>query len=431
MRLVPALVNDSSLATVSRPKRTVIGITPNQERTQSMEIIAATLIGMATAAFAYLTYRLQLGQSFKRLHYSSFMTPLIAPINDDVRHLLTLRCDGEDLINPILCVACVENTGRSPILSSDFSGPLIIRSRDAAIFRAGLLEFQPSYIVDVHSLDGLHIDLVKNGLNIGPMLLNPHDKIKIIYIADIVPEQWELEVVGHIAGIDEIRRIPKPGQGTIHSFFVTPMNLNSGRRTTTTMGSLSFEIMISPVFLDPENSFSNHLKVQVERTVVQDPHIMTVILRNDSSVPFEAEGDNIFTINVGDIIMIPLLAQINNKNLSESVIERYVSMKGAQEISIASPKLGPGQYFTIITVISGKCSNLSFNCSDYTPRDASVIRLETEELIERNLARMEPRLFLSNQKMYQLWRFLIRKYPWLKTCVRASKTSDSRAHTKP
>src|SRR5689334_7758833 len=108
-----------------------------------MEFVIATLIAIVALIVAWLTYRSQLVQSFKRLHYSSFMTSLVPALNDEFVDLLTIRFDGEDLILPILCVAVIENTGKVPIIPQDFNGPLTIRSQDKAVFRGGILRPHP------------------------------------------------------------------------------------------------------------------------------------------------------------------------------------------------------------------------------------------------------------------------------------------------
>jgi hypothetical protein len=89
-----------------------------------MGFVIGTLIAVLTLVVTYLAYKAQKNQSFKRLHYSSFMAPLVLSRWYDNEDTITVRQDGEEFILPFLCAARIENTGRAPILPSDFNGPL-------------------------------------------------------------------------------------------------------------------------------------------------------------------------------------------------------------------------------------------------------------------------------------------------------------------
>jgi hypothetical protein len=150
----------------------------------AMDFLVGTFIGMAGLAIAYLTYRSQVGQSFKRVHYSSFIAPLLIPRSEELMRSIVIRCQGEELINPLLCVARFENTGRSPIVPSDFNSPISIRMQGPSIFRTGVLSWNRPGMIDVNRHpDALIVDLKSGEINIGPTLLNPRDSVTMAFIA--------------------------------------------------------------------------------------------------------------------------------------------------------------------------------------------------------------------------------------------------------
>jgi hypothetical protein len=190
------------------------------------------------------------------------MTSLVPLVNDEVFELLSIRFDGEDLIDPVLCVAVIENTGKAPILPQDFNGPLTVRSQDKAVFRGGILRVHPPNMFDIERPNSLNIKTCKNGINIGPTLINPRNRILLALIAEVIPERWKLEVVSRIAGIEHIIDLPKPGggNGTNVTFTAHPLGIpTKSSFDNFTPDQLTLNVSIFPVVIDPGGMFGDQL----------------------------------------------------------------------------------------------------------------------------------------------------------------------------
>jgi len=379
----------------------------------TLEFVLGFLLAVATGIIAYLAYRTQLSQSFKRLHYTSFITPLIFPTMEEGAPTITVGLNGETFINPLLCAARIENTGRAPVVPADFDGPLAISCEGPAIFRTGQIECNPPGIIDINKRpDVLGVELSEAELRIGPVLLNPHDNITVVYIADAAPDDWELKVSGRIAGIEEIIKLPRLIEGTRVTVFSRPIstfpypNFDSARPS-----GLHLTVMVMPVLACSGDSLGQPVNVFVDGEEVADAHIVNFLIdnvgKNQSS---SLSGRAAFQLLNTTIIKLNKIAADGDADIRLAPDIQFER----STVSFNLPHLQPGTGVNASLIVSGNCPNTTVSTSGFTLESAQLMHTDTSKVIESNLAQAEPRLLLSNQRLYRKWHDMQKVYPWLR-----------------
>jgi hypothetical protein len=384
-----------------------------------MEFAIGTLIGIASVLLAFLGYRTGLRQSFKRIHYTSFITPLIIPdLGQSLAHV-TVYQGTEELIFPFLCVARIENTGRAPILPTDFDGPIITRHHnEMAIFRYGRLGSNRPGILDPDKPNGINVNVKGSEVCIGPTLLNPRDSITIEYVADIIPEEWELQVTGRIAGVEELLRIPRPNPiSTNVSAFGTdliPIVDTSG--SPPVLPSLTSLVMICPILISDAN-FNKKLQVLAGGREYPNAHLITVSLRNAQPSILEEDSRRYIQLATPDAknacLEELLVSDDSGVEQRDRIIgnrRRYATCN-AVGFRITTPRLPGGWGIRVSWVISGDCSEISLSSHGFNVTNSQIIRMDTTELIKNNLAQAQSRVFVTTQAFHKFRRYLENNYP--------------------
>jgi hypothetical protein len=385
-----------------------------------MEFAIGTLVAMLAIVFAYLTYRSQLRQSFKRIHYSSFMTHFIIPQDDETRQSLTVRHAGTDLIYPFLCGTKIENTGRSPILVSDFNGPIVIQHKGTIIFRCGRMMLNRPNIIDVDSPESLKLAAPKNEIHIGPTLLNPRDSITLVYVVDALPNELKIEVIGRVAGIEKIVRLPKNNEHTTFTLNGQDLPIASTENIQKSAPvGLSTSIIVLPVLFDPDNMFSNRMDVFMRGTMVKDAHMVSIVISNDGATSVEHSESNTMTLKLPQSRIIRLIsAQAERRSpggpsplITDADAELHL-VPASHQIIVNPPRLTPNETLRITLLVSGNCDDLTAHGT--ISYNAQIIKFDVHDILEQNFAKAGPRLLLSNRRAYTLWHSLTETYPWLR-----------------
>jgi hypothetical protein len=390
-----------------------------------MEFAIVTLLTIIGLGIGYLAYQSQQRQSFKRLHYTSFIMPLILPRSDEAKESISVRQGSYNFVYPVLCAARIENTGRAPILPSDFNGPFTIRVKGPAGFRCGEVISNRPDILDMRHPAAIDVSIERSEISIGPTLLNPRDSIAVIYVADAAPKEWELEVGGRIAGIEEIVRLPKPHEGSIISHHkIRPLLQapDTPLGSSPTPRDLSLLIMVWPVLASPGKMFADQLQVFVDRNVVPDAHLLFVTLDNQGPPFMQTNAELGIIVKMPESSVVKLLSvtvqgadgnEQNSSAVPDDILRGF--RLGSNTIQIYPPSLPFGWGLVAIFIVSGDCANLTAESLGINLGAAEIWRMETDNLIEANLAQAKPRILLTNRVLYRLWHSLKNRYPpWLK-----------------
>jgi hypothetical protein len=384
-----------------------------------MAAFIVAVLSVATLVVAYLGYRAQLRQSYKRLHYSSFMTALVLPRFGDAADSIKVHQGPEELICPVLCVARIENTGRAAIPPSDFSGPLTIRPKGLALFRCGEVSWNRPDILDPRRPKNVDVNIGNSEFSIHPTLLNPNDSITVAYVADVIPEKWELEVSGRIAGIEEVIRVPTPTHDST-SCTGTGKSLSSTiDATLDRSASPSFSVLafVSPILASPPKMFSGQLDVFVDSDCIADAHLATITITNEGSAHVQSGLEYSLTGKVAESsIKKRYSIAIYDAAGAERTSPEHVGLTAdftAHCILIKFANLEPGWTIAANFYTSGNCGDLAIGTHGFSLSNATLMHLDTDGIIEANLAQVKPRLLLTNQLLYKQWHAIATRYPWL------------------
>jgi hypothetical protein len=383
-----------------------------------MEFVTVTVIAVASLVVAYFTYRAQVAPGFKRLHYTSVAFDLVLSIvHDDLRGLFKLYLKGEELINPVVCAACIQNTGRAPIRPDDFDAPLTIESAEkAAIFRGGIIECDPPNIFDIDRdrSDKAPFAVKMNKFMIRPVLLNPDDKFELAYIADMIPEKWDLSVSCRIVGLKQVVRVPRLADGLRQEIYAEPISM-PGAVSPLEPGleRLSLFVWSAPILADIGGRFNDSLDLRVGNRVVQNPNLLYVIVSNEQKEVAAHNGSGIVSVDLPGARISRLVARRADYSKHERDGASYVSKVNNHKITVKIPELNPGDSVRVSAIISETCSKPIVEFENLAIDEAVLLQLKTgDDLIEKNLAKMDPKILLSNQPLYLSWQRLRERYEW-------------------
>lgn len=382
-----------------------------------MEFLIATVIAVAGLAIAYFTYRAQVAPVFKRLHYTSVAFDLVLPIvHKDLRRLFKVYLNGQELINPVVCAARIQNTGKSPIRPDDFDAPLTIESAEKeVIFRGGVIECDPPNIfnVDADRSGKAPFAVKMNKFMIRPVLLNPGDKFKLAYIADMFPEKWDLSVSCRIAGVKQVARIPRLADGLRQEIYAEPISLpGSITPSEPRRDRLSLFVWVAPILANIGRGFNDSLDLRVDNRTVENPSLLCVIVSNGRNEVASHNGSSIVTVDLPGTQITRLVTRLADSSDHEHDSASHTHKISSHKIAIKVPQLGPEDSIRVSAIISGTCSKPIVESENFTVDEAVMLQLRASDLLEKNLAEMNPRILLSNQWLYLLWQRLREKREW-------------------
>jgi hypothetical protein len=189
---------------------------------------------------------------------------------------------------------------------------------------------------------------------------------------------------------------------------------------------LALDVVIIPVVIDPGGMFGDQLEVAMGNTVVKEAHTITIAIYNSTSTPTNNRASTI-SFDFPDTRILRAITQTDGMTITTAEASRRVRLDGDHKISISLPRLGKDQTFRVVMIASGKCGKPAVVCREFIPDHATLLRFETNDIIDQNLAQMEPRLLLSNQRMYRLWHESIKKHPWVRRLPVFNKDRDNEA----
>jgi hypothetical protein len=386
-----------------------------------MGFAITTVIAIVALVIAYLTYRAQVAPMLKRLHYASLAFDLVMPVvHDDLRDIFKLYLKGQELINPIVCAARIQNTGRAPIRRDDFDGPLTIQSaEEAAIFRGGLMDCDPANIFDFDHAGKVPFKVMKNKFMISPVLLNPGDKFEIVYIADMVPEKWDVSVSCRIAGLEQVAQVPRIADGMRHNLYVEPIKI-PGRETPENVvpgepnpDRLSLFVWATPMLAGTGGRFDRNLDLRVDNKSIEDPNLLYIIIHNGRKATEIHERRGSVSVDLPGARIVRLIARHVDAASHESNAAQHIRILNSHKISVRIPELESGDTIRVSAVISGSCTDPLVEFRNFTVDEAVLMRFRDIDLIETNLAQLRPKILLSNQRLYRSWLRLCERYRWL------------------
>jgi hypothetical protein len=244
--------------------------------------------------------------------------------------------------------------------------------------------------------------------------MNPKDRVTLYYIADMIPEEWGIEVASHIAGVQKIIHLPHPrveSGSTAHTMRILPLPGATMKKELDVpdIDQLMLTVWTAPVFANPNELFRDLLDVIVDETVVENPASVVISIHNGEGEPCDFSDETEIHIDFPDAEIIRILIQGEGEALKELDLTRRAKLVGPHTIVIRPPHLDRGETLNVCAIISGDYSSVKVSCKDFLPNQAMWVELVLDDLVGNNLAKMQPQLLLSNQKAYLLWQRLAPK----------------------
>jgi hypothetical protein len=339
-----------------------------------MQFLAGLLVGVAgvagviTMIFAYLTWKAQLKQTDKRLHYVYYVSSLTLSRDDVTREAIKYYLNGEQLVNPKVYVIKIENAGNAPVVPSDFQSPIIMRFPASRFVELAFRENRPNI------LRREQIDLADSDreLRLGPALLNPHDTLRVIALVQGAND--DLSITGRLAGVEQIVRIPPMDLNpaaelrlinknwhdrTVGRINPKPRNMDvqSGDRA---LGTIKSEF---PLFANPDGAVEmllDGVEVRVHGESTNSPAIIRYSFTNENRQEVTlSDQDAPLSIQSG-----PSQFRHANASIRRQIGRRYdvreeVTMSlSPHELRIPPFRLGPGDMLNVDMIIDGSSDHL-------------------------------------------------------------------------
>jgi hypothetical protein len=384
----------------------------------AMEFMIGTVVGIVGLAITYLAYRAQTASTFKRLQYTGLAMDLINPlVNDELRNHFKVYLKNQELINPVACIARIQNTGKAPILPSDFDGPLTIQSaEEAAIFRGGVIDCNPPNIFDPDRPESFSFQVKQNKFMIGPFLLNPDDRIQVTYVADMAPETWDVEVKCRIVGIKQVMRLPLAKDSFQQTVSVEPIQIPGNEASGNfppDPNQLSLVVFVGPMLMNIGEGFSDEFCIKVGNEFLNDPHLAYITVTNGREKAYNPNGSSLLSIDFGGTEITRLIAYNPDIAADEHDGTAHDTAEDRHKVFIRLPHLDPGESIRVAGILSASCDNPGFEFHDFMADHGMFMRFTTHDPIKENLAQMHPKILLSNQKLYRGWQRLRDRYQWI------------------
>jgi hypothetical protein len=382
-----------------------------------VEFLIATVIGVVGLSIAYFTYLAQVAPGFKRLHYTSVAFDLVLPVvHNDLRGLFKLYLKGQELINPVVCAARIQNTGKAPIRPEDFDAPLTIEAAEKdVIFRGGTIECDPPNIfkADRDRSNEAPFQVQMNKFTIRPVLLNPDDKFEVVYIADMIPEKWDLTVSCRIAGVKQAVRVPRLADGQQLEMYFERIELPGGvTQPEPGRERLNLYIWSAPILADTDRRFEDFLDLRVGNKTVKNPNLLYVIISNEGRQAITPSGSSVVSVDLPGTRINRLVTRLADSSEDERDGASYVRTINSHKIAVRVPQLNPGETIRASAIVSGNCAKPIVESKDFVADEALLVQVRTGDHIEKNLAKMNPKILLSNQRLYLIWQRKREEYEW-------------------
>jgi hypothetical protein len=378
-----------------------------------LEFLIATVISVAGLLIAYFTYLAQVAPGLKRLHYTSVAFDLVLPVvHDDLRGLFKLYLKGQELINPVVCAARIQNTGKASIRPDDFDAPLTIEAAEKdVIFRGGSIESNPPNIfrVDPDRSGEAPFQVQMNKFMIRPVLLNPDDKFEVVYIADMIPEKWDLTVSCRIAGVKRAVQVPRLGDGQLVGMYAEWIGMPAD---VAQPEQLYLYVWSAPILADTGERFEDSLDLRVGNKTVKNPSLLYVVIKNERSQALAPSGSTGVSVDLPGTQIIRLVTRLADSSEDERDGASYVSRVNSHQIVVRVPQLNPGDTIRVSAIVSGSCPKPIVELKGLAADQALLIQVRAADHIEKNLAKLNPKILLSNRRLYVIWQRQREKYLW-------------------
>ncbi|WP_284433646.1 hypothetical protein [Streptomyces sp. TUS-ST3] len=366
--------------------------------------IALVALGVSWAAFVWQ----KRGGSFKRLHYTAYYELLMLQRGEEAIDSLisgpisvNLEPSGRRLALPMVFELRLANTGKAPILQSDFASPLTIRFGSHCNFVGGSMEVNRGSIAEFFGEDPF--ELGDGCLRIKPFLMNAGDEVTLSGILNGPVDDDGIEVSGRIAGVETFSRLKPKGTGIRLTAQVRSM-LFERMEDWPGIGRIQAKAIVMRKFLPLDEiapgATEGHISTRVNGTPVHDMHVAAFTLEAVSGGTTDAAQGSI-TFETTESTLVNNEVELDGVKLSEQRARHLISWS-AKKVTIRTGRIRYGQNLVVRFITEGGMEDLRVTRMPSCITDVQIMRMKIiEDPLGRNLLEMQPRFLLFSQRAHR------------------------------
>ena len=274
------------------------------------------------------------------------------------------------------------------------------------IFRGGSIESDPPNIfrVDPDRSGEAPFQVQMNKFMIRPVLLNPDDKFEVVYIADMIPEKWDLSVSCRIAGVKQAVQVPRLGDGQRVGMYAEWIGVPADvTQPVPSREQLYLYVWSAPILADTGGRFEDSLDLRIGNKTVENPSLLYVIIKNERLQALAPSGSTEVSVDLPGTRIVRLVTRLADASEDERDGASYVSRINSHQIVVRVPQLNSGETILVSAIVSGNCPKPIVEPKGLAADEALLIQVRAGDHIEKNLAKLNPKILLSNRRLYLIW----------------------------
>jgi hypothetical protein len=374
-----------------------------------VEFAIGTAIAIVALAVSWIALAWQKrGGTFKRIHYTAYYELLTLQRNEEaIDNLISgpisvnLEPSGRRLIIPLVFELRLANTGRAPILKSDFSSPLTIRFGDHCNFVGGAMKVNRGSISEFFGDDPFELD--DGCLRIKPFLMNPGDEVTLSGMLNGLVDDDGIEVSGRIAGVQTFGRLKPKGDGITMKMHVRSM-LFERMEEWPAVGRIEAKALVIRKFLPLDDiapgATEARISTRLNGTPVRDMHLLAFILKALADSPADSSEGSI-TFETANSTFLNCEVELDGTVLSEQRARHLVSWS-ENKVTIRSRRILKNQDLVVRMITDGSVDDLAVTRKPNYINDVQIMRTEiVEDPLGRNLLDIQPQFLLFSQRAHR------------------------------
>lgn len=314
---------------------------------------------------------------------------------------VNLEPGGRRLVLPMVFELRLANTGKAPILQSDFASPLTIRFGNLCNFVGGSMEVNRGSISEFFGEDPF--ELGDGCLQIKPFLMNPGDEVTLSGILNGPVDEKGIEVSGRISGVETFGRLKPKGTGIRMTAGVRSM-IFERMEDWPAAGRIQAKVIVIRKFLPLDDiapgATEGHISTRLNGTPVRDMHTVAFTLEALADGATELDQGSI-TFETTESTFLDCEVELDGTKLSGQHARHLVTWSG-KKVSIRSRRIRRGQDLVVRFVTEGDAEDLRVTRMPSCITDIQIMRMAiVEDPLGRNLLDMQPRFLLFSQRAHR------------------------------
>ncbi|MEV7683096.1 hypothetical protein AB0O64_31805 [Streptomyces sp. NPDC088341] len=374
-----------------------------------MEFLVGTVLSFAALAVSWVALVSQKrGGTFKRIHYTAYYELLTLQRGDEAIDALisgpisvNLEPSGRRLIMPFVFELRLANTGKAPILQSDFSSPLTIRFGDLCNFVGGSIKVNRGSFSEFFGEDPFETG--EGFLRIKPFLMNPGDEVTLSGILNGPVSEEGIEVSGRIVGVEAFDRLKPKSDGIRLTAQIKSM-IFERREEWPSPGPVKAQVLTIRRFLPLDDiapgTTEGHITTRLNGSPVRDMHLVAFTFKSHSDITNEPSQGSI-TFETVASTFLHCEVELDGEELSDQRARHLVTWN-SKKVIIRARRIRRAQDLTVRFITEGGVDDLRITKIPSFIRDVQVMRMEVlEDPLGRHLLDMQPTFLLFSQRVHR------------------------------